>query len=179
MPLLGGGFTIQTQVPIDDRFIRASASDRFAITTFFNGLTVYATGSNEYYLVVDQDQTDTNVGWRQLPTHYVTSSIAEVSTTTVLYDILTGSQTNAEDVDYHSAHSDYQIYDDNGTRAGSLIASFNKGSIDYTDFSTAGIGDQSNYIELQIVTITDGIRIQIVNSDAAKTPRVKISTRLL
>ena len=91
MPLLGGGFTIQTQVPIDDRFIRDSAVDRFSITTFFNGLTVYSTGSNEYFIVVDRDETSTNVGWRQLPTHYVTSSVAAISSTTSLYTITTGS----------------------------------------------------------------------------------------
>jgi len=179
MPLLGGGFTIQTQVPIDDRFIRASAVDRFSITTFFNGLTVYTTGSNEYFIVVDQDETSTNVGWRQLPTHYVTSSITSTSAITSLYNITTGSQTNAEDVDYHSIHSDYQIYDDNGTRAGSLIASFNGSSLDYTDFSNAGTGDQANHIELQVVLISNGIKIQAVNSDGVKTPQVKISTRLL
>jgi len=179
MPLLGGGFTIQTQVPIDDRFIRASAADRLSITTFFNGLTVYATGSNEYFLVVDQDQTSTNVGWRQLPTHYVTSSVAAVSSNTLLYTITTGSQTNAEDVNYHSAHSDYQIYDSNGTRAGSILASFNGSSLDYTDFSNAGTGDQANYIDIEVALTATGIEIKAVNADATKTPTVKISTRLL
>jgi len=179
MPLLAGGFTIQASVPIDDRFFVTGSSNLFGIQTVYNGLTVYVTGSNEYYLVVDEDQTNTNLGWRQLPTHYVTSSTAAISSTTTIYDITTGSQTNAEDINYHSAHSDYQIYDNNGTRAGSLIASFNGSNLDYTDFSNAGTGDQSNHIELQVVLITDGIRIQAVNTDGIKTPEVKISTRLL
>ena len=179
MPLLGGGFTIQTQVPIDDRFIRDSAVNRFSITTFFNGLTVYATGSNEYFIVVNQDETSTNVGWRQLPTHYVTSSIVAENATTSLYTITTGSQTNAEDVNYHSAHSDYQIYDSNGTRAGSIFASFYGSDLDYTDFSNAGTGDQANHIGIEVVLTATGIEIQAVNSDGVKTPEVKISTSLL
>jgi hypothetical protein len=179
MPLLAGGFTIQASVPIDDRFFVTGSGNLFDIQTVYNGLTVYVTGSNEYHLIVDQDQTTTNVGWRQLSTHYVTSSTATINSTTTLYDITTGSQTNAEDVNYHSAHSNYQIYDGNGTRAGSLITSFNGSSLDYTDFSNAGTGDQANYIELQVVLISDGIRIQAVNTDGAKTPEVKVSTYLL
>jgi len=179
MPLLSEGFTLQASIPIDTRFFVAESGSLYSILTTYNGLTVYATGSNEYYLLVDKDNSNTNIGWRQLPTHYVTSSVAAVSTTTTLYNIKTGSQTNADDVNYHSAHSDYQIYDGNGTRAGSLIASFNGEFLDYTDFSNAGTGDQANHIELQVTLITDGIKIQAVNSNASKTPEVKISTRLL
>ena len=179
MPLLAGGFTIQASVPIDDRFFVTGSENLFDIQTVYNGLTVYVTGSNEYYLIVDQDQTTTNVGWRQLPTHYVTSSVAAVSSNTSLYTITTGSQTNSEDVNYHSAHSDYLIYDGNGTRAGSLIASFNGSSLDYTDFSNAGTGDQANHISLTVSLIATGIEIGVQNSDGSKTPQIKISTRLL
>ena len=59
------------------------------------------------------------------------------------------------------------------------MTSFNGSSLDYTDFSNAGTGDQANHIDLQVVLINDGIRIQAVNTDGAKTPQVKVSTRLL
>jgi hypothetical protein len=179
MPLLADGFIIQASVPIDNRFFVTGSAQLFGIQTVYDGLTVYVTGSNEYYLLVNDEESDTNIGWRQLPVTYVTSSTAAVSTTTILYDIITGSTPHSTAVSYHSAHSNYHIYDANGTRAGSLIASFNGNSLDYTNFSNIGTGDGANHIDIQVVLATNGIRIQAVNSDGSKTPVVKISTQLL
>lgn len=170
---------MQASIPVDTRFFVTGSGELFDIQTVYNGLTVYVTGSNEYYLLIDQDNSTTTPAWAQFSVNHVTSSVAQVSTTTTVYDIITGSSLYSENINYHSAHSDYQIYDANGIRAGSLIASFSGSNLDYTDFSNAGTGDQANHIELQVVLITDGIRIQAVNSDGAKTPQVKISTRLL
>jgi len=181
MPELSEGFTMQASIPVDTRFFVTGSGLLYDIQTVYNGLTVYVTASNEYFVLTDSSNSTNESGWSQLPINFVTSSIAQTSTTTPIYDIITGSEVapGDEGIDYHSAHSDYQIYDANGVRAGSLIISFNGNNLDFTDFSNAGIGDQANYIELQVVLITDGIRIQAVNSDGSKTPQVKISTRLL
>ena len=178
---LPDGFQITGKIPIDDRFI---FNDTGSILSFpsgkmFQGLTMYVTGSQEYYLLINSSSTADYSSYRQFPLHFVTSSEAAVSATTILYDIITGSTDYGQDVNHHSAHSDYQIYDGNGTRAGSLMASFNGSSLDYTDFSNAGTGDQANHIDLQVVLVSNGVRIQAVNSDGAKTPQVKVSTRLL
>ena len=175
------GFQIAGDDAIDDRFV---FNDTESILSFpsgkmFQGLTMYATGSQEYYLLINSSSTADYSSYRQLPLHFVTSSVAAVSTTTTLYDIITGSTDYGQDVNHHSAHSNYQIYDGNGTRAGSLMTSFNGSSLDYTDFSNAGTGDQANHIDLQVVLINDGIRIQAVNANGSKTPQIKVSTRLL
>jgi hypothetical protein len=183
---LVGGWKITIDEPVDARFVVTSSLYRFGIDNVdftnantLNGLTTYATSSHEYFVLVDKTNRQTNIGWRQLPLTYVTSSVAAVSATTTLYTITTGSQTNGTEINYHSAHSDYQIYDGNGTRAGSILASFNGSSLDYTDFSNAGTGDQANHIDIQVALTTTGIEIKAVNADGAKTPTVKISTRLL
>lgn len=183
---LVGGWKISVAEPVDARFVVTSSLYRFGTDNVdftnentLNGLTTYATSSHEYFVLVDHGNRQTNVGWRQLPLTYVTSSVAAASSNTSLYTITTGSQTNGTEINYHSAHSDYQIYDGNGTRAGSILASFNGGNLDFTDFSNAGTGDQANHISITVTLTSTGIEIGAQNADAAKTPTVKISTRLL
>jgi hypothetical protein len=73
MPVLIGGFTLQTGVAIDDRFVISASSERFDFSSglLYEGLTVYATGSQEYFLFVSASTYDTDASassWREIIT---------------------------------------------------------------------------------------------------------------
>jgi hypothetical protein len=77
MPSLIGGYTLQTAVPIDTRFVISQSTDRFNDSIFgtdggliFNGLTTYVTSSTQYFIAVDASQYTTSNSesvWRQIP----------------------------------------------------------------------------------------------------------------
>ena len=70
MPVLAGGFTLQTGVSIDDRYIISASNERFNFnsTLLYEGLTTYSTGSQRYFLFVSASTYDTNASsssWRE------------------------------------------------------------------------------------------------------------------
>lgn len=70
MPVLIGGFTLQTGVPIDDRYVISASSERFDFSSglLYEGLTTYATGSQQYFLFVSSSTYSTAASassWRE------------------------------------------------------------------------------------------------------------------
>jgi len=61
MPSLIGGFTLQTKVPIDDRFVTSSSADRFDYSAglMYDGLPIYTSASQEYFIIVSASQYGT------------------------------------------------------------------------------------------------------------------------
>ncbi len=61
MPVLIGGFTLQTGVSIDDRYIISKSSERFDFSSglLYEGLTTYSTGSQEYFIFVSASKYGT------------------------------------------------------------------------------------------------------------------------
>jgi hypothetical protein len=61
----GGGFNITSIEPIDNRFTINNSSDRlgFTLGRTFEGLTTYASSSQEYWILSDKDNYDNKDGW--------------------------------------------------------------------------------------------------------------------
>ena len=71
MPVLIGGFTLQTGVPIDDRYVIASSSNRFDFTAglLYEGVTTYAKGNEQYFVFVSSSAygtADEESAWREI-----------------------------------------------------------------------------------------------------------------
>lgn len=71
MPVLIGGFTLQTGVPIDDRYVIASSSNRFDFSAglLYEGATTYAEGDQQYFIFVSSsayDTADEDSAWREI-----------------------------------------------------------------------------------------------------------------
>jgi len=67
---IGGGFRISDANPIDDRFVVSSSVDRFTTeqARVFDGLTVYSSASNQYFLLGDKSNYDNVNGWNRVLT---------------------------------------------------------------------------------------------------------------
>lgn len=65
---IGGGFRITDKNPIDDRFVVSSSDARFNIpfARAFEGLTVYASSSDEYFILGDRSNWNNAGGWHQV-----------------------------------------------------------------------------------------------------------------
>lgn len=71
MPVLIGGFTLQTGVPIDDRYVIASSSNRFDFSAglLYEGVTTYAEYNQQYFIFVSSsayDTADEESAWREI-----------------------------------------------------------------------------------------------------------------
>lgn len=78
---IGGGFRISDANPIDDRFVVSASSDRFLTeqARVFEGLTVYSSESNDYFILGDKANYDNANGWHKVITTGLGSNNLELS----------------------------------------------------------------------------------------------------